>query len=180
MMDWTDDRELAIAAGRTMRAWRTEQRLTLDRVAVAYQSATGRACDPPRVLAVEKGKHALTLSGLSGWAMTWSELRGRDVTPADFFDSDAPGVAAMLRGGPVPALIGSVAPLQISQTDRDVARRLGVEPEQVYITSFNLWDRTFADERDRRAGEGASPQRRGFEGRAMQAEIAERIAELDW
>ena len=40
-----------------------------------------------------------------------------------------------------------------------------------------LWEKTFSDERDQRAGDGANPQKRGQVTRLMQVELAARINE---
>ena len=74
------------------------------------------------------------------------------------------------------------------------AKRLGIERAVLAALSLKLWQRTFSEERDRRAGDNASPQKRGQVTRALQAELddmrdrfskgADRLANLadikDW
>lgn len=56
------------------------------------------------------------------------------------------------------------------------AKRMGIEPEQFAALSLVLWQRSFSDERDRRAGDDANPQKRGQVTRAMQAELDDELA----
>ncbi|WP_133160843.1 helix-turn-helix domain-containing protein [Mycobacterium ahvazicum] len=58
-------------------------------------------------------------------------------------------------------------------TERRQAKRLGVEPGVLAALSLRLWQKTFSDERDRRAGPDANRQKRAQVTRAMQAELDE-------
>lgn len=53
------------------------------------------------------------------------------------------------------------------------AKRMGIDPALLAALSLKLWQRTFSEERDRRAGDDANQQKRGQVTRAMQAELDE-------
>jgi transcriptional regulator with XRE-family HTH domain len=53
------------------------------------------------------------------------------------------------------------------------AKRMGIEPALLAALSSRLWQRTFSEERDRRAGPDANQQKRGQVTRAMQIELDE-------
>lgn len=60
-----------------------------------------------------------------------------------------------------------------------LARRLGITGEALAAESLRLWRRSFSDERDRRAGAGANPQKRGRVSRELQAELREAMSRGD-
>jgi hypothetical protein len=62
-------------------------------------------------------------------------------------------------------------------TEVRVSKSLGVAPSTLADLSAALWQRTFSDERDRRAGEGANAQKRGQVSRTMRAELRTAIEE---
>lgn len=53
------------------------------------------------------------------------------------------------------------------------AKRMGIDPALLAALSLKLWQRTFSEERDRRAGPDANQQKRGQITRAMQVELDE-------
>ena len=55
--------------------------------------------------------------------------------------------------------------------EQRLAKRLGVPMDQLVGASARLWGRSFGDERDRRAGDGAKAQKRGQVSRALQEEL---------
>lgn len=55
--------------------------------------------------------------------------------------------------------------------EQRLAQRLGVSRERLAGVSFQLWQRTFSDERDRRAGPDANRQKRGQVSRTLQSEL---------
>lgn len=56
-----------------------------------------------------------------------------------------------------------------------VAKRLKITPEVLAAASFLLWQRTFSEERDERAGPDANAQRRGQITRQLSDEISDRL-----
>ena len=52
-----------------------------------------------------------------------------------------------------------------------LTKRLGIDADALAAASLQLWRRSFSDERDRRAGPGANPQKRGRISRELQAEL---------
>lgn len=62
--------------------------------------------------------------------------------------------------------------LQVSGEAEDrAAKTLGVDPIAVAVASARLWRRSLSDERDRRAGTGGSPQKRGRITRDLYTEL---------
>jgi hypothetical protein len=63
-------------------------------------------------------------------------------------------------------------------TEDRIAQRLRVSRDRLAATSFRLWDgRTFGEERDRRAGPDANPQKRGRVTRELRAELEKALAD---
>jgi transcriptional regulator with XRE-family HTH domain len=62
-------------------------------------------------------------------------------------------------------------------TEYRLAQRLGISPGFLAAKSFNLWGRTFSEERDRRAGPKANQQKRGRVSRELRAELEIALAD---
>jgi len=62
-------------------------------------------------------------------------------------------------------------------TEERVAGRLGISTERLYAESQRLWNTTFSAERDRIAGPGANPQRKGQVTRQLKAELEKAITD---
>ena len=60
-------------------------------------------------------------------------------------------------------------------TEERIRRSLGISSMLLARVTASLWNRTFSQERDRRAGVGANAQKRGQVTRQMQAELKEAI-----
>jgi hypothetical protein len=56
-------------------------------------------------------------------------------------------------------------------TEERTWKALGISPTELADWSTALWNRTFSQERDRRAGEGANAQKRGQITRKMRVEL---------
>jgi transcriptional regulator with XRE-family HTH domain len=56
-------------------------------------------------------------------------------------------------------------------TEERTWKALGLSPAELADWSAALWNRSFSQERDRRAGEGANPQKRGQVSRQMRKEL---------
>ena len=61
--------------------------------------------------------------------------------------------------------------------EQRLARRLGVTRNRLTDVSFRLWQSTFSEERDRRAGANANQQKRGRVSRELRAELEKAISE---
>jgi transcriptional regulator with XRE-family HTH domain len=62
-------------------------------------------------------------------------------------------------------------------TEQRLAKRLKVSDAELASVSFRLWNGTFSEERDRRAGPDANPQKRGRVTRELRAELEKAIAD---
>jgi transcriptional regulator with XRE-family HTH domain len=60
-----------------------------------------------------------------------------------------------------------------------VAKRLNISTNLLAAASWHLWRRSFSEERDRRAGSDANPQKRGRVSRELQHELSEELARGD-
>lgn len=58
-----------------------------------------------------------------------------------------------------------------------LAQRLQVSRDRLAAVSFRLWHHTFSEERDRRGGPKANPQKRGRISRELQAELEKALAD---
>lgn len=64
-------------------------------------------------------------------------------------------------------------------TEERTRRALGFSPEGFASLSFKLWGRTFTEERDHRAGDGANAQTRGRVSRILRAELENEVGHGD-
>jgi transcriptional regulator with XRE-family HTH domain len=64
-------------------------------------------------------------------------------------------------------------------TEHRLAHRLGISHDRLADMSFLLWQRTFSEERDRRAGPDANKQKRGQISRTLQVELEKALADGD-
>lgn len=58
-----------------------------------------------------------------------------------------------------------------------LARRLGIKPSELAALSLLLWQRTFSEERNRRAGPDANQQKKGRVSREVRAELERALAD---
>ncbi|MBF6071871.1 hypothetical protein IU436_29595 [Nocardia farcinica] len=68
----------------------------------------------------------------------------------------------------------------IGLAEKRAAEDLGVKPATVAHAAVYMWRRTFSEERDRRAGANASPQKLGQVSRQLKAEIRAALEELGY
>jgi transcriptional regulator with XRE-family HTH domain len=64
-------------------------------------------------------------------------------------------------------------------TEHRLAKHLGITPDRLADVSFQLWQSTFSEERDRRAGPDANQQKRGRISRELRAELEKALADGD-
>jgi hypothetical protein len=62
-------------------------------------------------------------------------------------------------------------------TEHRLAKRLSISPARLAHVSFQLWQSTFSEERDRRAGPDGNQQKRGRISRELRAEIEKALAD---
>lgn len=67
--------------------------------------------------------------------------------------------------------------LRSGLTEDRLARRLGIERDRLADLSYLLWQRTFSEERDRRAGADANQQKKGRISREMRTELKKELAD---
>jgi hypothetical protein len=69
--------------------------------------------------------------------------------------------------------------LRSGLTEDRLARQIGVERARLADISHLLWQSTFSEERDRRAGPDANQQKKGRISREMRAELEKALADGD-
>jgi transcriptional regulator with XRE-family HTH domain len=69
--------------------------------------------------------------------------------------------------------------LRSGLTEDRLARRLRIKPAELAAASFRLWQSTFSEERDRRAGPQANQQKKGRISRELRAELEKALADGD-
>lgn len=81
------------------------------------------------------------------------------------------------KGVSIPDLQRAVA--QVGLAEQRAAKDLGTDPYQLALDCLIRYGRTFAEERDARAGDGANAQKRGQAARAMKDELRQRDSQDD-
>lgn len=64
-------------------------------------------------------------------------------------------------------------------TEDRIARQLGIDRRRLADISYLLWQKTFSEERDLRAGSDANPQKKGRVSREMSAELERELSSGD-
>lgn len=161
----------------------------MDDLALAAQRI-GKNWASGNVSAIESGRFKTSLPQIFFICGALSELTGSPVTVEDIFMSDEPfrlddfspemtgdELCAFLAGGPAKAVAARDKAV-VTFTERRLAAKLKSDPLVIKGLAQELWGRSFEDERDARAGAGASAQLRGRRSRELQKELAARIADL--
>jgi transcriptional regulator with XRE-family HTH domain len=175
--------------GRNARNLRLDAGITLDAVAQASRRY-GLNWTTGRVIEIEKGKYTPTLStlftlthilgALSGRPLTVRALLGGgdDIAVTDTVTLSAAAVGSYFEGEPVvfpePPVDDDAPPHLVARTnltDRWAAKALDIDIPTLTGLSLALWNGTFSEERDRRAGPGATKQRKGQFTRELIREI---------
>jgi hypothetical protein len=81
---------------------------------------------------------------------------------------------SMSEPGGVPGLLA-----RSGLAEDRLAKRLNITRERLAETCWRLWQRSFTEERDRRAGRDANAQRRGQVARTLQAELERQLEDDD-
>ena len=192
----TDDVTVQALVGRNAARIRGQHKL--DDVAVRAR-ALGLRWNSGRVSDLERGRISPTIPTLLLLSMALADLTGEPVRVADLVQHEGdvmltpttslPGsqVVGALSGEPArrgdarsshsrAALVLSIATEQAGgESEQRVAQSLGIAGKQFRELSQELWGRPFAAERDSRAGEGASPQKRGRVARTLKKEMEQHL-----
>jgi transcriptional regulator with XRE-family HTH domain len=194
------DTSVAKLVGANARKIRLEAGITLDRMAQAARFA-GLPWTTGRVGALESGRVGPTLPTLYALALALTYATGRTVTLADLLAGDgqvaindeltvdSTELRDAVSGKPVSGETAAMRQLgdimdkqkqkhlkrfvleDFREADTRMCKNIGVTPEQGAAAMSKLWGRTFAEERDARAGADANAQRRGQISRQLKAEL---------
>ena len=169
------------AFGAQVRSLRESAGLTQDEVSRAISRA-GLPWTRARYGQVEAGEMGPDLAAMCAIAIALQELSGSTITLPDLLPEDAGDEVSRLRdalsGKPVRASQPSsdAAEPRLSpgwgQVEDRVVADIGAGSEAAVLSAaIALFGRTGSEERDARAGEGATPQKRGRAARAVIAEL---------
>jgi transcriptional regulator with XRE-family HTH domain len=119
--------------------------------------------------------------------VTLADLVGseRSIAVTDELDVPAAAVADVCRGrtwmeaGPKQTIDRSAGTLARHEglSEHRLAKNLGITADRLADVSFQLWQSTFSDERDQRAGPDANQQKRGRISRELRAELEKALAD---
>lgn len=173
------------AFGARVRELREAAGATQDELARAVSRA-GLIWSRARLGQVEAGEGNPDLAAMVAVAAALTELSGKPVRLVDLLpDSGVSQELTLLRealsGEPIrrpSPVIGTVPDPRLApgwgQVEDNVARQLGLGSEAIVLAAAHqLYGRSGSEERDHRAGDGATPQKRGRISRGIIAELAE-------
>lgn len=164
--------------GSRLREMRTAAGVSQDGLARAVTRTGLVTWTRARVGQVESGGGAPDLASMCAVALALHELTGQPVRLADLLPESPLRQALLGRLVERTAPAGGVTPDPRNvpgwgQVEDRVVAQLGAGSEAVVAAAARkLYGRMGSDERDARAGEGASPQKRGREARAVITELA--------
>jgi transcriptional regulator with XRE-family HTH domain len=191
-----DGVRLAAVIGKNARRLRRDAELTLDEVSIAAQMR-GLNWSESRVADFESGRVAPNLATLMAFCVALTDAGCTKVTLPELLRSEAPiqiNDSLLLSNEQVVTLVSSTKPpspewatlpittsikaLQASgilpltnATEERTWKALGISRTELADLSARLWNRTFSEERDRRAGAGANAQKRGQVSRQLREEL---------
>jgi len=176
------------AFGARVRELREAAGATQDELARAVSRA-GLSWSRARLGQVEAGEGIPDLAAMVAVAVALTELSGKSIRLADLLpESGVSREVELLRdalsGAPVrrpTPVIGNVPDPRLSpgwgQVEDRVSADLGLGSEAIVLAAaLRLYGRTGSEERDARAGGGATPQKRGRVARSIITELAEAAA----
>ena len=177
------------AFGGRVRELREAAGATQDELARAISRA-GLTWSRARLGQVEAGEGAADLAAMVAVAAALTELSGQavrlvDLLPETGVSEEITLLRDALAGKPVRQpgpVIGNLPDPRLSpgwgQVEDNVARQLGLGSEAIVLAAAHqlYGGRTGSEERDARAGDGASPQKRGRVSRGIIAELAQAAA----
>ncbi|WP_433626760.1 helix-turn-helix domain-containing protein [Nocardia sp. CA-120079] len=180
-LKWTDSRVSAMENGKVACTLATLVALTL-----ALQSAFGQPISMSDLLDYDgfvKLNDRLSMRGQrlkQFFADTPVKVVGSDVAEEIERRAERSSAFNSIRDRDDWIELGQVAIPALHQSgaaEERAAKELGISVAQLAIESAKLWDRSFADERDRRAGENSNAQKRGQVSRILKTELRQAISD---
>ena len=193
------EQSLTTVIGSNARKARRSAGLTLDQVAAAARRR-GLRWSESRVADFEAGRVAPNLTTLAAVCLALADLGCRKATLPDLVTHPRPveineslelssrDLRNVLSGRPaekpkqrklsvdeMSKIRAWAAYIPSGATEDRVRKSLGISSDDLAAGSQALWKRSFAEERDRRAGPGANAQKRGQISRQLKAELQKAI-----
>ncbi|WP_148222493.1 helix-turn-helix domain-containing protein [Rhodococcus opacus] len=188
---------LTLVIGANVRRMRTDAGATLDTVA-QYAREAGLKWSTGKVGDLESGRVSPTLPTLLSVCIALSAATRAPVALSDLVQCDGAvqinerlvmdgsDLVGALQGKPAdqePPEGASAAELMLAmairqaggEAEQRAAQSLGITGRRFAELSHELWGRSFAEERDSRAGTGANAQKRGRVARDLKAELKARL-----
>lgn len=170
-----------------LRSYRAERGLTLDQIATASHKYESGWTSATLSHMESGGSKADSLETLLVLLATLNDLNRDDLCLSDIFmdcdavevgdgfEVDEDGFFNALGGRPVdiadPFEHGQLIPLYATLAETRLANRSGVDSEALHEACMNLYGHSLDEEAAKRAGEGATPQKRGRVTRVLADEI---------
>lgn len=170
-----------------LRSYRAERGLTLDQIATASHKYESGWTSATLSHMESGGSKADSLETLLILLATLNDLNRDDLTISDVFadcaaievgdgfEVDEDGFFNALGGRPVdiadPFEHARLIPLYATLAETRLANRSGVDSEALHEACMNLYGHSLDEEAAKRAGEGATPQKRGRMTRVLADEI---------
>lgn len=170
-----------------LRSYRAERGLTLDQIATASHKYESGWTSATLSHMESGGSKADSLETLLILLATLNDLNRDDLRLSDIFmdcdavevgdgfEVDEDGFFNALGGRPVdiadPFEHGQLIPLYATLAETRLANRSGVDSEALHEACMNLYGHSLDEEAAKRAGEGATPQKRGRVTRVLAGEI---------
>lgn len=170
-----------------LRSYRAERGLTLDQIATASHKYESGWTSATLSHMESGGSKADSLETLLILLATLNDLNRDDLRLSDIFidcdavevgdgfEVDEDGFFNALGGRPVdiadPFEHGQLIPLYVTLAETRLANRSGVDSEALHEACMNLYGHSLDEEAAKRAGEGATPQKRGRMTRVLADEI---------
>lgn len=192
-----DGRPIAVIVGENVRRLRNDAGLSGDSLAREIRKLFQTRWTTARISELESGRVSPTAPTLFMVSQALGELLSRPVPVAELLSDDGYAevgsvairttrIAEAFSGEDVQLRIGDFSnsdelagqakaglarAASSGEGDRRTAYALGIPPVHLVALSAALWGRTYTEERDRRAGPDASPQKRGRVGRELREEL---------
>lgn len=170
-----------------LRSYRAERGLTLDQIATASHKYESGWTSATLSHMESGGSKADSLETLLILLATLNDLNRDDLRLSDIFmdcdavevgdgfEVDEDGFFNALGGRPVdiadPFEHARLIPLYATLAETRLANRSGVDSEALHEACMNLYGHSLDEEAAKRAGEGATPQKRGRVTRVLAGEI---------
>ena len=177
-----------------LRSYRAERGLTLDQIATASHKYESGWTSATLSHMESGGSKADSLETLLILLATLNDLNRDDLRLSDIFidcdavevgdgfEVDEDGFFNALGGRPVdiadPFEHARLIPLYATLAETRLANRTGVDSEALHEACMNLYGHSLDEEAAKRAGEGATPQKRGRMTRVLADEILDYLRKV--